>query len=153
MYDLIEGTYAHRFNGNALDRNYTNHYLGGLGSITLKKSGEGYKIVGKQTAVAVAFAQVAAASGKDPEQVKDRQFSLDGAAEWSAARNLWTAKVKFVRTDPGQPIEMEGNYVLTETGTPGHYWFMSIGQRILNGKVIAAEGASGEARLISRKSV
>ena len=146
MNQIKAGTYAHRFQGNALDKNETVYYLAGLGRMELTKIDSGYKVVGQQESVLVPFRRTEVDVTK---LVKNRRFMIDGNVVWSEERLLWTATITFTGVGPAASISTRGTYVLSPNGQPDQFWIMSTGSTILTGSnVIPVEAVSGEARLL-----
>lgn len=146
MNEITAGTYAHRFQGNALDKNETVYYLAGLGRMELTKIDGGYRVVGQQESVVVPFRRTDLDVTK---LVKNRRFTMDGNLEWSEERLLWSAIITFTGVGPAAAISTRGKYVLSPNGQPDQFWIMSTGSEIMTGSnVIPVEAVSGEARLL-----
>lgn len=146
MHEITVGTYAHRFQGNALDKNETVYYLAGLGRMELTKTGNGYRVIGQQESVVVPFRRTDVDVTK---LVKNRRFLIDGDLVWSEERLLWSATITFTGVGLAAAISTLGKYVLSPNGQPDQFWIMSTGSEILTGSnVIPVEAVSGEARLL-----
>ena len=149
------GVYAHRFQGNALDRNETCYYLAGLGTMNITQQGQKYKITGNQESVHLPFRFN---SNIKEGMVISRTLKLEGEITWDEIKNLWNATIMFSylearknrgTEDDGQR-ELKGTFVFTRTGLENQYWAMATGLEITKGKnfLIPAEAVSGEVHRI-----
>ena len=140
------GVYAHRFQGNALDRNETCYYLAGLGIMNIIQQGQQYKITGQQESVHLPFKFN---SVSDEVMVTSRTLELDGSITWNDIKKLWAATIKFSYEEEGNPRQLEGYFVFTRTALADQYWVMATGLKILKGDaLIPAEAVSGEVHRI-----
>ena len=140
------GVYAHRFQGNALDRNETCYYLAGLGTMNITQQGQKYKITGNQESVHLPFRFN---SEIKEEMVTSRTLKLEGEITWDEIKNLWNATITFSYKEDADEREIKGDFVFTRTALADQYWAMATGLKILKGDaLIPAEAVSGEVHRI-----
>ena len=145
------GIYAHRFQGNALDRNETCYYLAGLGTMKITKQGQKYNITGQQESVHLPFRFK---SDLKEEMITSRTLKLDGEISWNDVKNLWIATITFSYKEAGAEREIKGDFVFTRTALADQYWAMATGLKIVKGQdaLIPAEAVSGEVHRIGNLS-
>ena len=146
MKKIAKGTYAHRFQGHALDQFGTNYYLAGLGYLKISENADGsYTITGQQETVLNPHS-LNADAGK---LVKNRQYELYGRLNWNSDKIMWVADIKFTGMGEDKGVILKGGFVFSETGTEKQFWLMSTSLEVIGGKnVIPAEAVSGEAHWI-----
>ena len=147
MKDITKGTYAHRFQGHALDQHGTSYYLAGLGYLKISKQGDGsYAIKGQQDTVL----NPNSLNDDMAKLVKNRQYKLDGSLNWNSDKIMWVANIKFSGMGDDEGVILKGGFVFSETGNRDQFWLMSTSLEVMDGEnVIPAEAVSGEAHLIS----
>lgn len=141
------GMYAHRFQGNALDRNETCYYLAGLGTMKITQQGSKYKISGQQESVHLPFRF---RTDLKDEMVTSRSLKLTGDINWNVAKNLWIATINFYYKEVDDERELKGEFVFSRTALTNQYWVMATGLSITKGGdvLIPAEAVSGEVHRI-----
>jgi hypothetical protein len=151
MPKISEGTYTHRFQGNALNKKGTVFYIAGQGMMDIESNGDAYRVVGRQESVGVPF-QLPAGNVKPEDYVVNRQFEFTGEVNWNSDMGMWAATIDFVGIGEASGVALTGTYSLTATENPNNFWVMSTGSRITKGEnLIPAEAVSGEVRLIRPK--
>lgn len=128
----IEGRYAFRFSGFAMNPNGVPHHIVGVGVMNLKSAGA---LDGEQTS------SITALQGFGATQ-DTRVFTLDGRYNFTGEAG--TATITF--TDPKQILE--GTFTFVTAG-PDRFWMISTGANVVDGSGnILAKGdevVSGEA--------
>jgi hypothetical protein len=151
MTPITEGTYAHRFQGSALNKVNISHFLAGMGWMDITANGDHYDVVGRQESVTVPQSNP---GGPVTKFVRNNQLTFEGPVKWDETKRLWTAEIVFKGKIDGKDIETTNRYVITKAGIEDQYWIMSVGSEINEGSgdFIPAEAVSGDVRLIQRKS-
>ena len=154
MITVNEGLYAYRFTGNTMDRMETVYLLNGLGTLEVRKNGEGLKLTnGIQRSAALPL--VCNRDNID-DIVINARHTFSGTAKREAGSELWSVALDFVghQVDKkgcraGDDQTIAGDYAMVPSGTADTFFLMSMGP---TGKtpdtITRAEISSGEVHRI-----
>ena len=144
MATFKPGTYAHRFQGNAMDKVGTPYFLAGVGTmeVSVDPSGSG-TLTGHQESVTLPIKGYGGA-------LVHYLYDMAGIIVPQAGRPMWDATITFTLVQGPAALVMEGSFVLAPSGQPDRYWAISTAVKIIQGAGSApTEAVTGEIALIS----
>ena len=138
MTEIQTGSYAHRFQGNAMDMAGTPYFLAGVGVMQIVNGITGITLTGHQESVTMPIQGFGGS-------VVNVGYALAGTVTKRADINMWDATITFTQVGATPPIIMKATFVLTGADRPDAYWAISTGGSIVQGSgVIPNEAVAGE---------
>jgi hypothetical protein len=138
MTDIQTGSYAHRFQGNAMDMAGTPYFLAGVGVMQIVNGTTGITLTGHQESVTMPIQGFGGS-------VVNVGYALAGTVTKRADIDMWDATITFTQVGASPPIIMKATFALTGADRPDAYWAISTGGSIVQGSgVIPNETVAGE---------
>ena len=142
MATFKSGTYAHRFQGNAVDVAGTPYFLAGVGTMDVTAANNGGTLTGRQESATLPIKGYGGA-------LAHYVYDMAGSITPQTGRPMWDATITFTLVAGPAAMVMEGSFVLTPSGQPDCYWAVSTAVKIIQGgNAVPTEAVIGEIALI-----